>query len=87
MNWKIIALQCSQPVHISEDQEPFVCLFVLFFAQSNALMRDILPQRNIPNADSVREAISQAVLVNHSREDWGISETPRVGKPWDVCDP
>ena len=65
----------------------FVCLFVLFFAQSNALMHDILPQRNIPNADSAREAISQAVLVNHSREDWGISETPRVGKPWDVCDP
>ena len=50
-------------------------------------MHDILPQRNIPNADSAREAISQAVLVNHSREDWGISETPGVGKPWDVCDP
>lgn len=62
-------------------------LFVLFFAKSNALMHDILPQRNIPNANSVRQAISQVVLVNHSREDWGISETPRVGKPRDVCDP
>lgn len=50
-------------------------------------MHDILPQRNIPNANSVRQAISQVVLVNHSREDWGISETPRVGKPRDVCDP
>lgn len=65
----------------------FVCLFVLLFVNANALMpTDTLPSGIFSNADSVREAISVIILVNHSmsREDWGASETQELVKTM-VC--